>query len=227
MQILYHPFSRFLGISRNFFFYFLVALFSVELPLYSFARVEGASNSDAQAMVLQSLHSEKIIQLSLTENPKPPSDTSTPTSSQRSTLQDSSLDHLQEEALKIHDLAQLCPKKKAAPPSTPPAQTCRHILVVEDALSSQKMLVRLLQRAGCTCVAANNGQEAVDAVQATLDYTGEDDLEEGTPKPFDTILMDFEMPVLNGPGKILVEISSPLCDLQFVSHSYLACFRRH
>jgi signal transduction histidine kinase len=74
----------------------------------------------------------------------------------------------------------------------------RHILIVEDVASSRKMLIRLLEHMGHTCEAACNGQEAVDKFLATQNNSSETDLEPGM-KPFDTILMDFEMPVMNGP----------------------------
>ena len=69
------------------------------------------------------------------------------------------------------------------------------VLVVDDALLNRKMLVRLLERSGHTCVSACNGQEALDAFMA-------DRMEvETTPGhvPFDTILMDYEMPIMSGP----------------------------
>jgi len=44
----------------------------------------------------------------------------------------------------------------------------KRILVAEDSASSLKMLVRLLERAGHTCVAAPNGQVAVEAVEADM-----------------------------------------------------------
>lgn len=74
-----------------------------------------------------------------------------------------------------------------------------HVLVVEDVQSSQKMLVRLLERSGHTCETAWNGQDAFDKVQESL--TARVDAEEGLTicRAFDTILMDFEMPILNGP----------------------------
>jgi signal transduction histidine kinase/CheY-like chemotaxis protein len=76
----------------------------------------------------------------------------------------------------------------------------RHILVVEDVPSSQKMLVRLLQRAGHTCEVAWNGREAVDLVKASMKTHDNFDVEEGNvAQTFDTILMDFEMPLMNGP----------------------------
>jgi signal transduction histidine kinase/CheY-like chemotaxis protein len=71
----------------------------------------------------------------------------------------------------------------------------RRLLVVEDADSSRKMLVRLLERAGHTCGMAVNGEDAVHAMTTDLAAT------EANPShvPFDTVLMDFEMPLLNGP----------------------------
>lgn len=71
----------------------------------------------------------------------------------------------------------------------------RRVLVAEDSASSRKMLIRLLERAGHTCVPASNGREAVDimkedllAVQRNPDHV-----------PIDTVLMDFEMPLIRGP----------------------------
>lgn len=70
-----------------------------------------------------------------------------------------------------------------------------HILVVDDVLSNTKMLVRLLERAGHKCVVATNGQEAIDEYM-----TNKDAYEAGdTNFQIDTILMDYEMPKLNGP----------------------------
>lgn len=58
-----------------------------------------------------------------------------------------------------------------------------HILVVEDNPINQKVLQRQLVKAGLTCATADNGQQALDAVFAST---------------FDAILMDLEMPVMDG-----------------------------
>ena len=68
-------------------------------------------------------------------------------------------------------------------------------LVVDDSLPNRKMLVRLLERAGHTCLSAGNGQEAVEIMDA--DHTAT--IQDKNHEPIDSILMDYEMPVLNGP----------------------------
>ncbi len=59
------------------------------------------------------------------------------------------------------------------------------ILLVEDNLVNQKMTSLMLSKAGYTVVTAGNGQEAVQK------YTGPN-------QPFDLILMDINMPVMDG-----------------------------
>lgn len=66
----------------------------------------------------------------------------------------------------------------------------KKILVVDDSDSNRKLLCRLLERQGHVCIPAENGQIAVDLVKASSDQQQD---------PFDTILLDYEMPVLNGP----------------------------
>ncbi|MGQ9576232.1 MAG: response regulator [Thermoguttaceae bacterium] len=68
----------------------------------------------------------------------------------------------------------------AAPPRL--ARPLR-ILLVEDSLVNQKLVKALLQRQGHTVVVANDGQEAVAAFQA---------------QPFDLVLMDIQMPQMDG-----------------------------
>ena len=72
------------------------------------------------------------------------------------------------------------------PPSPRPTQ---HLLVVDDSPFNRKMVVRLLTTVGHTCVQAEDGQVALRKYEEML-ARGE--------AP-DAILMDFEMPVMNGP----------------------------
>jgi signal transduction histidine kinase len=71
----------------------------------------------------------------------------------------------------------------------------RNVLVVDDVLTNRKMLVRVLERAGHTCEMASDGLEAVETF---LDNKKRFEACE-IMAPFDTILMDYEMPNLNGP----------------------------
>jgi signal transduction histidine kinase/HPt (histidine-containing phosphotransfer) domain-containing protein len=58
-----------------------------------------------------------------------------------------------------------------------------HILVAEDVDTNQKVIKRLLEKKGVTVTIVKNGQEAVTAVLA---------------QSFDLILMDIQMPIMNG-----------------------------
>jgi two-component system, sensor histidine kinase len=78
-------------------------------------------------------------------------------------------------------------------PSSP--KTSHVVLVVDDSLSNRKMLVRLLERSGHKCISACNGQEAITMFTADKEAS----LLDPTHTPIDTILMDYEMPVMNGP----------------------------
>ena len=71
----------------------------------------------------------------------------------------------------------------------------KRILVAEDATSSRKMLIRLLERAGHSCVAAANGKEALTAVSEDMALAKNDP----SHIPICTCLMDFEMPLMTGP----------------------------
>lgn len=57
------------------------------------------------------------------------------------------------------------------------------VLVVEDNPTSQMLVVEILKRLGCNVEAVSNGQEAVAAYQQV---------------PYDLILMDCDMPVMDG-----------------------------
>jgi CheY-like chemotaxis protein len=73
------------------------------------------------------------------------------------------------------------------------------VLVVDDSSLNRKVLLKLLRTAGCTCEEASDGQQAVDRVKERLNRTetgtatGEEKIE------YDAILMDFVMPVMDGP----------------------------
>jgi two-component system sensor histidine kinase/response regulator len=58
-----------------------------------------------------------------------------------------------------------------------------HVLLVEDNFVNQKVAVRFLERLGCTVEVASNGAEGVVACQQ---------------RPFDIVLMDLQMPVMDG-----------------------------
>jgi CheY-like chemotaxis protein/HPt (histidine-containing phosphotransfer) domain-containing protein len=75
-------------------------------------------------------------------------------------------------------------------PSTPveravqDASTKRlHVLVAEDNAVNQRVIVRLLEKMGHIPILAYNGQEAVEAYES---------------RPFDVVLMDVQMPVMDG-----------------------------
>jgi PAS domain S-box-containing protein len=71
----------------------------------------------------------------------------------------------------------------AAAAQYPQSTTSLRILLAEDGLVNQKVAVNLLERRGHKVTVANNGQEAVDAL----------DIES-----FDVVLMDVQMPAVDG-----------------------------
>jgi len=61
-----------------------------------------------------------------------------------------------------------------------------HILLAEDNLLNQEIVVTILEEAGCTVDVAGDGAEAVEKVRRSTDA------------PYDLILMDIQMPVMDG-----------------------------
>ena len=61
-----------------------------------------------------------------------------------------------------------------------------HFLVVDDSPTNRKLCMRILEKHGHSCVGAQDGQEALQIVRQDL-------------SAFDCILLDYEMPVCNGP----------------------------
>ncbi|KAJ1396901.1 histidine kinase-like ATPase [Ochromonadaceae sp. CCMP2298] len=68
----------------------------------------------------------------------------------------------------------------------------QRVLVVDDAISNRKMLLRILRTKQYVCEDAEDGRVAVEKYAAAV-ARGE---------PFDAILSDYEMPVMNGPDSV-------------------------
>jgi signal transduction histidine kinase/ActR/RegA family two-component response regulator len=79
------------------------------------------------------------------------------------------------------------PKEQQAPPPVVSLAECR-ILYVEDTKVNQIILSKQLERTGATVELAENGQLGIDKIEEA----------ENQGKPFDVILMDMQMPVLDG-----------------------------
>jgi signal transduction histidine kinase/CheY-like chemotaxis protein len=94
----------------------------------------------------------------------------------------------------------------------------KRILVVDDAPSNRKMLVRVLAKSGHVCDQAQDGQMAVDMVRKLTEGGGED----SSQGHYDMVLMDFEMPVMNGPTatRVLREMGC-LCPIVGVTGNVL------
>ena len=82
-------------------------------------------------------------------------------------------------------------QRGAAKGPTQPAGLHRRILLAEDNAVNRLLAIKILERAGCDVVSTQNGQEAVDAMGESL-VAGE--------PPFALVLMDMQMPVLDGVG---------------------------
>jgi len=76
----------------------------------------------------------------------------------------------------------------AAPLLTRATTAARRTLVVDDSHFNRKMLARLLTSRGFTCDQAEDGEQAIAVYQDMCERN----------EPPDAILMDFEMPVMNG-----------------------------
>jgi CheY-like chemotaxis protein len=72
---------------------------------------------------------------------------------------------------------------------------CR-ILLAEDGPDNQRLIAFVLRKAGAEVTVVENGQKAVEYAMATYPGWGR---RTGDPKePFDVILMDMQMPVMDG-----------------------------
>jgi len=79
--------------------------------------------------------------------------------------------------------APTAPKVDAATSGPPTATPRVRVLVAEDNPVNQQLTLALLRRAGVSAEAVSNGEEAVEAVTA---------------RPYDLVLMDVQMPVMDG-----------------------------
>lgn len=72
------------------------------------------------------------------------------------------------------------------------AQRPLRILVVDDVASNRKLVSRMARNRKHYVDEASDGQEAVERVATSMQQE----------EPYDTILMDYEMPILNGPDAV-------------------------
>ena len=79
------------------------------------------------------------------------------------------------------------PDPVSQPQPAHPSLDCR-VLLAEDGNDSRRLITFFLEQAGAEVVTADNGQVAVDLVAASNN--------EG--KPFDLVLMDIQMPIMDG-----------------------------
>lgn len=75
-----------------------------------------------------------------------------------------------------------------------------HVLLAEDNKMNQKVLVNMLNTMGHSVVVSENGKEAVEVFKKNYELrVGMNDMEKGFEKrPFDIILMDGQMPEMDG-----------------------------
>ena len=82
--------------------------------------------------------------------------------------------------VETHDHA---PRHSEAPEDEPVAVESRRVLLAEDGAINQQVAVRLLEERGHSVAVVNNGRAAVEQVAA---------------QPFDVVLMDVQMPEMDG-----------------------------
>jgi CheY-like chemotaxis protein len=98
------------------------------------------------------------------------------------------------------------------PPAPADAVGPKRILLAEDTRAVRRLLVSLLKRHGHAVTAANDGLEAVEIL----------DREEAAARPFDVVILDLEMPVMDGrqaAAEIRKRVASrPICIVALTAH---------
>ena len=92
--------------------------------------------------------------------------------------------------IKQHSVANPAARKQPRIVTDATPAPCR-VLLAEDNAVNRLVATKVLERAGCNVSLAVNGLEAVDAIRRCL---------KGELLPFDLILMDIQMPLLDGLG---------------------------
>jgi signal transduction histidine kinase len=93
------------------------------------------------------------------------------------------------------------PRQENDSPSSDSQQPKLHVLLVEDNIINQKLVSRKLAGRNFAVSTAGNGQEAVDMVVASFSSSSSDNNASSSgssPGPIDIILMDQEMPIMDG-----------------------------
>ena len=80
------------------------------------------------------------------------------------------------------------PRSGDAPRGELPSLAGLRVLLAEDGIDNQRLIGLVLRRAGAEVVVADNGRQALEAVLP----------EQGSPPRIDLILMDIQMPVMDG-----------------------------
>lgn len=99
-------------------------------------------------------------------------------------------------------------------PSGPPLR----VLIVEDNLINQTVLKRQLTKAGMTCDVAGNGEEALKLLRKRLRPVSPSSAPKSSEGAYDVVLMDLEMPIMDGwtAIKILRASENPALQSQLV-----------
>ena len=81
-------------------------------------------------------------------------------------------------------------------PSKPPLALDCHVLLVEDGPDNQRLISLLLKKAGAKVSVAANGIECLE--KTLVNWSDGEDGQPFTPEPYDVILMDIQMPAMDG-----------------------------